>query len=149
VEHRFTTGIQARESAVAFPGAGGDEITLRIDAEHGECPVAVVEGVSADRGWAPAHSHPWDEVTYVLEGEIEFIVGGERGGGGPGTIVSLPRGVSHTLRVPQGTARYLMVTLGAPSVAFLREVGEAYAEGPTFEKLVEIAGRHGVRPAGG
>jgi quercetin dioxygenase-like cupin family protein len=93
VEHRFTTGIHGREGAVAFPGAGGDALILRIDAEDGECPVAVVEGVSTDRGWAPAHSHPWDEVTYVLEGEIEFIVGGERGGGGPGTIVSLPRAV--------------------------------------------------------
>lgn len=106
-------------------------------------------GVSADRDWAPAHSHPWDELTYVLEGEIEFVVGGEEGRGGPGTIVSLPRGVPHTLRVPEGTARYLMVTLGARSVAFLREIGEAYAAGPTLERLVEIAARHGVRPAGG
>lgn len=144
----MTAGIQGRESAVAFPGAGGDELSLRIDAEDGDCPLAVVEGVSADRGWAPAHSHPWDELTYVLEGQIEFMVGGETAVGGPGTIVSLPRGVAHTLRVPEGTARYLMVTLGAPSVAFLREVGETYAAGPTLEKLVEIAGRHGVRPAG-
>ena len=86
------TGIHRRESAVPFAGAGGDELCLRIDAEDGECPVAVVEGVSADRDWAPAHSHPWDELTYVLEGEIEFVVGGEEGRGGPGTIVSLPRG---------------------------------------------------------
>ena len=149
MEHRFLTGIHARESAVAFPGAGGDQLSLRVDGEDGECPVAVVEGVSADREWAPAHSHPWDELTYVLEGEMEFRVGTHEGRGGPGTIVSLPRDVAHTLRVPEGTARYLMVTLGAPSVGFLREVGEAYAEGPTFERLVEIAARHGVRPAGG
>ena len=25
-------------------------------------------------------------------------------------------------------------------------VGEAYADGPTLERLIEIAGRHGVRP---
>ena len=68
-------------------------------------------------------------------------------GGGPGTLVSLPRGVPHTLRVPSGTARFLMLTVGAPSATFLREVGEAYAAGPTLEQLVEIAGRHGVRPA--
>ena len=149
MEHRFTTGIHPREGATPFPGAGGDELCLRIDGEAGECPVAVVEGVSADRGWAPAHSHPWDELTYVLEGEIEFMVGGDVAAGGPGTIVSLPRGVTHTLRVPEGTARYLMVTLGAPSITFLREIGEAYAQGPTLERLLEIAGRHGVRPAGG
>jgi hypothetical protein len=27
------------------------------------------------------------------------------------------------------------------------EVGEAYAAGPTLERLVAIAGRHGVKPA--
>jgi hypothetical protein len=68
-------------------------------------------------------------------------------GGGPGTLVSLPRRVPHTLRVPSGTARYLLLTVGAPSLGFLREVGEAYATGPTLERLVEIAGRHGVEPA--
>lgn len=147
MEHQFVTGIHSRESAVPFPGAGGDQLSLRVDGEDGDCPVAVVEGVSADREWAPAHSHPWDELTYVLEGEIEFRVGSHHDVGGPGTIVSLPRNVAHTLRVPQGTARYLMVTLGAPSVGFLREIGEAYAEGATVDRLIEIAGRHGVQPA--
>jgi quercetin dioxygenase-like cupin family protein len=28
----------------------------------------------ADREWVPFHSHPWDELTYVLAGEIEFRV---------------------------------------------------------------------------
>ena len=51
------------------------------------------------------------------------------------------------LRVPHGTARFLMLTVGAPSLGFLREVGEVYATGPTLERLVEVAGRHGVRPA--
>jgi hypothetical protein len=99
------------------------------------------------REWAPLHSHPWDELTYVLEGELEFTVGGQTGSGGPGTLVSLPRRVPHTLRVPSGTARFLLLTVGAPSLGFLREVGEAYASGPTLERLVEIAGRHGVEPA--
>jgi hypothetical protein len=39
-----------------------------------------------------------------------------------------------------------MITLGAPSVGFLKEVGEAYATGPTLERLLEIARRHGVEP---
>jgi hypothetical protein len=116
-------------------------------ATAGPCPITLVEATSVDREWVPLHSHPWDELTYVLEGEMEFTVGGETGGGGPGTLVSLPRGVPHTLRVPSGTARFLLLTVGAPSLGFLREVGEAYASGPTLERLVEIAGRHGVEPA--
>jgi hypothetical protein len=27
-----------------------------------------------DREWAPLDSHPWDELTYVLEGEMEFTL---------------------------------------------------------------------------
>ena len=146
MEHRFETQIQPRAEAEPFPGAGGDQLSLRVNGEAGECPVAVVEGVSKDREWAPFHSHPWDELTYVIEGEMEFRVGDLHATGDAGTIVALPRDVPHTLRVPAGTARYLMITLGSPSVRFLQEIGEAYADGPTLERLIEIAGRHGVRP---
>jgi hypothetical protein len=78
---------------------------------------------------------------------MEFTVGTETRSGGPGALVSVPRGVHHTLRVPSGRARFLMVTIGAPSAGFLREVGEVYATGPTLERLIEVAGRHGVQPA--
>jgi hypothetical protein len=37
-----------------------------------------------------------------------------------------------------------MVTLGAPSATFLEEIGQVYAEGPTPERLIEVAGRHGL-----
>ena len=37
-----------------------------------------------------------------------------------------------------------MVTIGAPSATFLREIGEVYAAGPTLERLIEVAGRHGL-----
>jgi hypothetical protein len=40
-----------------------------------------------------------------------------------------------------------MLTVGAPAAGFLREVGEVYADGPTLERLIEVAGRHGVKPA--
>jgi mannose-6-phosphate isomerase-like protein (cupin superfamily) len=146
MEHGLVAAIHPAGSGEAIGGAGGDRLLVRL-ATDGPCPVALVEDSSSDREWVPLHSHPWDELTYVLEGEMEFTVGAETRAGGPGTLISLPRGVAHTLRVPEGTARFLMLTIGAPSVGFLREVGEVYATGPTLERLVEVAGRHGVRPA--
>ena len=146
MEHQLEAQIQHRDEAEPSPGAGGDQLALRVDGEDGECPVALVEGVSQDREWPPFHSHPWDELTDVVEGEVEFRVGDTTDTGGPGTVAALPRGVPHTLRVLEGTARYLMVTLGAPAIPFLREVGALYAQGPTLERLVEVAGRHGVVP---
>ena len=91
--HRMTTEIQWRDGAERFADAGGDELRLRVVGEGGECPVAVVEGVSGDRDWVPLHSHPWDELTYVLEGEIDFKAGDLEATGPGGTIVVLPRDV--------------------------------------------------------
>jgi hypothetical protein len=48
---------------------------------------------------------------------------------------------------PAGHPRFMMLTMGAPSVEFLRQVGQVYATGPTLERLVEVASRHGVKPA--
>jgi quercetin dioxygenase-like cupin family protein len=145
-DHQLPTAIVPRDSGERFGGFGGDAGEIRV-ATDGEDPVAVVELTSEDREWTPRHSHPWDELTYVLEGSMEFEVGEQRGVGRAGALVSLPHGVPHALRVPEGRARYLMITLGAPSVGFLREVGHAYAEGPTLERIVEIARRHGVQPS--
>jgi hypothetical protein len=52
------------------------------------------------------------------------------------------------VRVPEGTARILMVTVGAPFAPFARELAALYASpdaGP--ERVVEIAGRHGLKLA--
>ena len=43
-----------------------------------------------------AHTHKGPEGFYVLEGSIEFIVGGESRKGGPGFWAMAPSGVSHT-----------------------------------------------------
>ena len=39
-----------------------------------------------------------------------------------------------------------MIAAGPPALDFLKEVGRAYEDGPTLERLVEIAERHGVKP---
>jgi hypothetical protein len=69
-----------------------------------------------------------------------------REGRGTGLLVVRLLGVAPD-QVPAGTARFLLLTVGAPSPDFLREVGEVYVTGPTLERLVEVAGRHGVKPA--
>ena len=142
----MTVGIHHRADAERFTGAGGDDIGIRLVTDGAE-PVTVIEATSADRDWLPRHSHPWDELTYVVDGIIVFQVGDQHALGGPGTLVSLPRGVPHTLRVPEGDARYVMLTLGAPSLEFLKEVGRVYAEGPSRDRLLQVARRHGVEPA--
>lgn len=122
-----------------------DEIWLRV---AGRGDVQVAEYTSDDREGPPPHHHEWDEIEYVIDGEVEFYVGGEWHRGGAGTVQLLPAGEPHSVRVPEGTARVLMVTIGAPYDGFARDLADLYESGEvTGAKVVEVGGRHGVRLA--
>ena len=120
-----------------------DEIWLRA-VGHGD--VQVADYRSEDRDGPPAHSHPWDEVQIVVDGEAEFRVGdADWVRGGSGTVQLLPQGVPHSIRVPTGSARLIQVSIGAPYDGFAREMASLFKSGAPLEKVVEAAGRHGVR----
>lgn len=42
------------------------------------------------------HSHPQDQITSVISGEIDFVVDGDRVHLGPGELATLPGGVPHS-----------------------------------------------------
>jgi mannose-6-phosphate isomerase-like protein (cupin superfamily) len=60
-------------------------------------------------GRAPVHSHPYDEVVLVLEGEGVAHAGGTDLALAPGARVQLPRGLPHCL---ENTGRDTLVVLG-------------------------------------
>jgi quercetin dioxygenase-like cupin family protein len=120
-----------------------DEVRLRVT-EGGN--VQVTEYLSTDREGPPAHSHLWHEIEYVIEGEVEFYLQGKWVRGGPGTVQMLPAGVAHSVRVPSGSAKLLMITIGAPFAGMSRELGALYATGQAnLQGIVAIATRHGLR----
>lgn len=108
--------------------------------------VQAAEITSTDRVGPPVHTQEWHEFQYVLQGEVEFWLDGEWHRLGPGGVEVLPAGVAHTVRVPEGEARLLQVTMGAPFDAFIRAMvaldndpdAAASAKG-------DAATRHGVR----
>lgn len=121
-----------------------DEILLRV-ASHGE--IQVTEYRSEDREGPPPHCHAWDEIEYVIEGEVEFFTNGSWRRGGAGTVQVLAAGDAHSVRVPEGSARLLMVTIGAPYDGFARDVA-ALAAGEIDGDMLEVCSRHGVRMGG-
>ena len=79
----------------------------------------------------PLHAHPAEaETFYVLEGEALFHLDGAERAMGPGSFVSVPRGVPHAFLVRSATARLLvLITPGSGAMeAFLREAGEPAPE---------------------
>lgn len=141
----MTAGVTTGEhfETVRYPD---DEIRLRVTRGGN---VQVVEYLSTDRDGPPPHSHPWHEVEFVIEGEVEFYVNGQWTRGGPGTVQMLPAGASHAVRVPVGTARLLYITIGPPYDGMARELAALYDTGQVdLPSIVEIAHRHGLRLEG-
>jgi hypothetical protein len=48
------------------------------------------------------------------------------------------------VRIPEGSARLLMVTIGAPYDGFARDLAAMYDDGPTPESVAAVAAKHGV-----
>ena len=92
---------------IAWTGPGAPEeaaLRRRLEAE-GFAPFAWRDEPDAD--YAP-HAHEHDESLWVIEGEIEFGVAGERYRLGPGDRLMLPKGTVHTARAGRQGARYLI-----------------------------------------
>ena len=47
----------------------------------------------------PAHEHPHEQITYIVEGEMEFTLDQETRRLGPGEGVCIPSGVRHGARI--------------------------------------------------
>lgn len=75
--------------------------------------------VTKPEGDGPAlHEHPNEEQwTYILAGEMHFILGEEDKVVGPGTLVHIPRNVPHRSRPVNGPATFLTVKSPAGSGA--------------------------------
>ena len=47
----------------------------------------------------PPHSHPHEQISYVVEGELIFFLGDETHRVGPGDMVVIPSGVMHSVQL--------------------------------------------------
>jgi len=78
----------------------------------GENSMLVVNEIEATA--QPAlHSHPHEQLTYILEGECDFIYGEESVRMGPGDVILVPPNLKHTLR-PIGTKTIVNIDVFSP-----------------------------------
>lgn len=57
----------------------------------------------AEETWAPEHAHD-GQWGVVLEGEVDFVIGGETKVFGKGDHYHIPAGVPHSAKLAAGTA---------------------------------------------
>jgi quercetin dioxygenase-like cupin family protein len=114
--------------------------------------------VSENEGETPLHVHfNEDETFWVLEGALEFEVGGDTIAAGPGDMLFAPRGIPHRYVVRQGPARMLFLFTPGGFEDLLRASSEPAGawriprEGEhqmDFENLPEIVEQYGCRLLG-
>jgi quercetin dioxygenase-like cupin family protein len=77
----------------------GDHYTFLVTGEESGGAYFAMEALVPPGGGPPPHIHTReDETFYLLEGEIEFLLGSELITAGPGDFVNVPRGTVHRFR---------------------------------------------------
>ena len=117
--------IRALAIAVVFLGSAQQTGLRRTDLQRHDLSTpgreVVQVRVDFDPGSAaPRHTHPGEEIIYVLEGTLEYEIGGKRVTANPGDALFVPAGVVHSARnIGKGNAAELatyVVEKGKPLV---------------------------------
>jgi mannose-6-phosphate isomerase-like protein (cupin superfamily) len=125
----------------------GDLVTIKVHGRDTDGVFSQIETTCGPHIGPPPHiHHREDETFFVIEGEFEFVCGGERTTGGPGTVVRLPRGVPHRFANLGDTPGRVLVTITPAGFEdFLVEVGAlAPEEQKNLEQLGAIAAHYGL-----
>src|SRR4028118_591897 len=123
--------LEGNSGAYAPPDGGdsvwlvGDRITVKLTSEDTGGAYCVAEEVSPPQGGPPPHIHSQeDETFYVLEGEVEFLLGEDTIVAGGGSCAHAPRGTLPHLTNVGGAGGWRPGWGGAPG-------GRAWALAPT------------------
>lgn len=124
----------------------GDRYTFLVTGEETDGTYFVMEAWVPPGGGPGPHIHTLeDETFYVLEGEIEFLLGDDIVVAGPGDFVSIPRGTVHRFtNASDETARLVLTFTPAGIEGFFKEtLDQAPPESEDVpDNLDEVAARY-------
>jgi quercetin dioxygenase-like cupin family protein len=134
----------------------GDHYTFLVTGEQTGGATFAMEALVPPGGGPPPHVHTReDESFYVLDGEVEFLLGEELVNAGKGDFVSVPRGTVHRfLNTGTETARMILTFTPAGMERFFEETLEPAPNDATeapdnveevAARYVEAAPRHGLQ----
>ena len=113
--------------AIVFGPGEGETLERPGSRTHrvlAELPEFEVVELTFEPGWEGVDPHTHDDHVdsfYVLEGEVEFLLGDRRIRGGPGTYVAVPQGVVHGFH-NAGAESIRVLNIHAPKVGFIERL---------------------------
>lgn len=130
---------------------GGSANRVRFLAQSPDHPIAATDSTVPPGFPGPVrHRHArMTDIFYVLEGEMEFDLDGDRRRFGPGSFVLVPPGVVHTFANPGASpARFLNMYLPAGNEQYVKEVARLWQAGrpPSPAEMAEIATGYDFEP---
>lgn len=125
---------------------GSIRLEVKEDGTHTRGAMAMAEFEIPPRAPAPPpHVHrAHEEGFYVLEGELEFVIGEERMGLAKGSFILVPVGVPHTFaNVGDTPAKFLNTFTPPDYINYFDEMAALVASGPLDPKMAgEIMARY-------
>lgn len=125
---------------------GGGEMTWKVRAADSGGAFLLLEVVLAQGKVTPLHTHPSDEASYILEGELLMHLDGVETTVGAGGFVLAPREMPHAFKVLSPSCRVLSLQVPGNCEAFYFGASEPL-DGSTrqvdFAKISESAQLNG------
>jgi mannose-6-phosphate isomerase-like protein (cupin superfamily) len=141
---------------VISPGSG-EQLVVRGSALAFKATGATTDGafslherhIPAGGKRPPPHVHPdRAEAFWVLDGEAEFELDGDRVSARAGSFILVPGGVAHTFGASATTAARVLV-LHAPALdGYFRELADLWSQDapPDRDSELDLMRKHGMRP---
>ena len=125
-------------------GVLGTSVTVLADNQQtGGLGVTLQHGAE---GTGPGpHHHPWDEAFFVLDGSVEFTVGGKTALLEAGSLVAVPRATVHAFRYgPEGGRMIEITGPGSNSAQMFSTLAREMTGEPSVTQAAEIMARVGA-----
>ncbi len=127
---------------------GGGIHTWKVSAAESGGAMAVFEDELTGGKMTPWHVHPdSDEFSYLLDGEVEVDIDGERRRVATGGAWMVPRNVPHAFRVTSAEARLLAFQTPGSAGRFYWEASEPFVLGVhdvDFDRVRAVAAETGA-----
>jgi len=122
----------------------------KVTSEDSAGTISLMELTIPPRSGPPLHAHHReDETYYVLSGEFQFEVGGEKYSLPQGSTIFAPREIPHRwANIAMADAKLILVCTPAGFERFFDETAKAILDKAPMEQMAQIMSKYGIDPLG-